>query len=69
YYDASILELRKYVQNLKDEQNKEILKDLLPAIKEIVEAEDSTEVSTEDSPYDLIALNLPNPKDSTKDSN
>ncbi|CAG8713428.1 3838_t:CDS:2, partial [Racocetra persica] len=35
YYDASIHELRKYVKNLKDEQNEEILQDLLPEIQKI----------------------------------
>ncbi|CAG8825323.1 5820_t:CDS:2, partial [Racocetra persica] len=54
-------EILKYVKNLKDEQNDEILQDLLPAIKKIVETKDSTEDLTEDSTEDST-------KDSTKDS-
>ncbi|CAG8825439.1 25012_t:CDS:2, partial [Racocetra persica] len=49
----------KYVKKLEDEQNDEILQDLLPAIKEIVKAKDSTKDSAEDLPYDLIAQSLP----------
>ncbi|CAG8770765.1 22752_t:CDS:2, partial [Racocetra persica] len=63
YYDASINELKKYVKNLEDEHKDEILRDLRPEIKKIIETEDSAEDSAEDSteesakvwPYDLIA--------------
>ncbi|KAF0551562.1 hypothetical protein F8M41_023131 [Gigaspora margarita] len=68
YYDASIHELRKYIKNLKDEQNEEILQDLLPQIQTIIEAKDLTKKPTENLPYDLIARDLPETKDLIKNS-
>ncbi|CAG8557727.1 3034_t:CDS:2, partial [Dentiscutata heterogama] len=59
YYEVPVQELKKYIKNLNDEQEDEILQDLLPGIKKIAgikedEDKDSTKDSIEDWPYSLI---------------
>ncbi|CAG8728881.1 8125_t:CDS:2, partial [Racocetra persica] len=44
YYEASVHELKKYVKNLQDEHEDEILQNLLPKIKEIAEFKDNDEI-------------------------
>ncbi|CAG8601004.1 28361_t:CDS:2, partial [Racocetra persica] len=73
YYEASVYELKKYVKNLKDEQEDEILQNLLPKIKEIAEFKDDDEILKNLLP-EIKSNLLPEikkiieNKDSTKDS-
>lgn len=66
YYKASVHELKKYIKNLKDENEDENLQNLLSEIKEIVEFKDDFKKFT--SCNQKIIENNDSTEDSSKDS-
>ncbi|KAF0438402.1 transient receptor potential cation channel subfamily a member 1-like [Gigaspora margarita] len=65
YFEASVQELKKYIKNLKDEHEDEILQNLLPEIKEIAEIKDEDDIMQKLLPEIKKIIDT---KDSTKDS-